>query len=851
MRRGAAKSVARRHMSPHSRRGFFVARVVARALSSRATPRAPTDGLFERARARSIARRAPRASRAGLFSTHSRMRATTERASTARRLGSAYVQVLHPGADARDTSTPSVMLHTDDERYVFNVSEGFQRLLVERRLRALKRATRVLLTSADSRAAGGLIGMLLTMSDEAMARQPSARGGEEDAGEMARKNLELHGPDARIRALTRAARTLFGNGRAVTLTTRGIVERTRDVVVDDGKVVITSVVIGGGKRDGRDAEAERAAKRSRASEDEDASDEVASYDVKLAGIPGKFDMQAAVKLGVPNGPQRGRLVRGESITLDDGSVVSPEMCVGPESPGPRVVVFDAPTMAHVREASTRGVELFGDLSDLSVVVHLAGAAIVSTKEYAELVKSVFGGAPKDAAHVFANSRAMDDVPVFASSARIQARLHAVSATVFPETNVPESPPPSPSKEDKRRDKVPADVPNALAGKNMFKFTLIPTKNAGADVSAVPRYVPGFVHRRDIEQRTIDLANEAMKPTPPPSPSAEARPGAELPEPEYLRKLKPGDVELVFLGTGSAMPAKYRNVSGFSMQFGGEGYEGNIMLDTGEGSLAQMIRRFGASAVDEKLREMRMVWISHIHADHHVGLPHILTARAEIFRRDGVEPPIIPVVGPRALRRFLDYYEDLERLHCDFIDLSETTQDKWSSETMSPQVARLRTALMGSDLDEIVAVPVHHCAHAYGAKLVGKRGWTMVYSGDTRPCPSLVAAARDATLLVHEATFENGMEEEAVKKRHSTTKEAVQTGIDAGAYRTILTHFSQRYPKIPIFDGTYTERTTVAFDLMSVDFAGLTSLPKLLPAVRSLFESDDEIAREAQIDGDDE
>ena len=35
---------------------------------------------------------------------------------------------------------------------------------------------------------------------EAMARQPSARGGEEDAGEMARKNLELHGPDARIRA---------------------------------------------------------------------------------------------------------------------------------------------------------------------------------------------------------------------------------------------------------------------------------------------------------------------------------------------------------------------------------------------------------------------------------------------------------------------------------------------------------------------------------------------------------------------------------------------------------------------------------------------------------------------------
>jgi ribonuclease Z len=263
-------------------------------------------------------------------------------------------------------------------------------------------------------------------------------------------------------------------------------------------------------------------------------------------------------------------------------------------------------------------------------------------------------------------------------------------------------------------------------------------------------------------------------------------------PEYLAAMKPGDVELVFLGTGSAMPAKYRNVSGFFMQFGNE-YSGNIMLDTGEGSLAQMIRRFGASEVEKKLRETKVIWISHIHADHHVGLPHILTARAELFRRDGVDPPVIPVVGPRPLRRFLDAYNDLETLYCDFVDLSETTQSKWSDETMSPELARLRAALVGSDVAEIVAVPVHHCAHAYGAKIVGRRGWSMVYSGDTRPCPSLVAAAKDATLLVHEATFENGMEDEAIKKRHSTTSEAVRTGIDARVYRT---YSHALFPAIP-------------------------------------------------------
>jgi len=128
---------------------------------------------------------------------------------------------------------------------------------------------------------------------------------------------------------------------------------------------------------------------------------------------------------------------------------------------------------------------------------------------------------------------------------------------------------------------------------------------------------------------------------------------------------------------------------------------------------------------------------------------------------------------------------------------------------------------------------------------------MVYSGDTRPCQSLIDAARDVTLLVHEATFENDMWEEAIKKRHSTTKEAAETGNAARAYRTILTHFSQRYPKVPVFDGSHTARITVAFDLMSVDFANLTMLPRLLPAVRSLFRDDDVLANEAAEDVDDD
>lgn len=42
----------------------------------------------------------------------------------------------------------------------------------------------------------------------------------------------------------------------------------------------------------------------------------------------------------------------------------------------------------------------------------------------------------------------------------------------------------------------------------------------------------------------------------------------------------------------------------------------------------------------------------------------------------------------------------------------------------------------------------------------------------------------------QATFEDGLEAEALAKRHSLTREAVAIGAEAGAYRTILTHFSQ-------------------------------------------------------------
>ena len=125
-------------------------------------------------------------------------------------------------------------------------------------------------------------------------------------------------------------------------------------------------------------------------------------------------------------------------------------------------------------------------------------------------------------------------------------------------------------------------------------------------------------------------------------------------PSALRALRPGDVELVFLGTGSSMPAKYRNVSGLFLD---QKTRGGLIVDCGEGSFGQLCRLYGATtALGRRCVICSSAWISHIHADHHVGLPTILIERRRAMLADGVgEDAVEPLVscGPAPLRRFLN------------------------------------------------------------------------------------------------------------------------------------------------------------------------------------------------------
>jgi ribonuclease Z len=51
------------------------------------------------------------------------------------------------------------------------------------------------------------------------------------------------------------------------------------------------------------------------------------------------------------------------------------------------------------------------------------------------------------------------------------------------------------------------------------------------------------------------------------------------------------------------------------------------------------------------------------------------------------------------------------------------------------------------------------------------------------------------VLIHEATFEDALEQDAKNKKHTCTGQAIALGQRCKAWRIILTHFSPRYAKI--------------------------------------------------------
>jgi len=266
-----------------------------------------------------------------------------------------------------------------------------------------------------------------------------------------------------------------------------------------------------------------------------------------------------------------------------------------------------------------------------------------------------------------------------------------------------------------------------------------------------------------------------------------------------------DLSIVFAGTAGAVPTARRGLPATLIRRGGE----RILVDCGEGTQRQLIRSVGLADLDD-------VFLTHLHADHWLGLPGMVKS---FELRDRERP--LTVFGPPGTRAAV--------------------------EMVRPVIGRPRFGLGVVELEpwqeverdgyRIAAVPVRHRGIAYGYALVeddrpgrfdagratargvrpgpdfgrlqrgeavdgvrpqdvlgpARAGRRIVLSGDTAPCDALLAAAHTADVLVHEATFVDEEAERARETKHSTARQAAALAREAEVRLLCLTHLSPRSP----------------------------------------------------------
>ncbi|MBA3344145.1 MAG: ribonuclease Z [Gemmatimonadales bacterium] len=272
------------------------------------------------------------------------------------------------------------------------------------------------------------------------------------------------------------------------------------------------------------------------------------------------------------------------------------------------------------------------------------------------------------------------------------------------------------------------------------------------------------------------------------------------------------LSVTFLGTGAATPTVDRNVSGLAVQREGE----TILFDCGEGSQRQMMRYgTGFSFTD--------IFFTHYHADHVLGVTGLL-------RTMGLQDRTAPVVlyGPRGAGRILGLMASLgverNQFPVEIVELKVgdrlargdydivVFETEHRADTVGYALAEhTRLGRFNPDRARDLGIPegplwgrlhkgetvvLEDGRSVRPADLVGapRHGRTLVYSGDTRPHLSLIEAARNADLLIHEATFGTEELERARETGHSTASEAARVALEAGVRRLVLTHISPRYTR---------------------------------------------------------
>jgi len=271
------------------------------------------------------------------------------------------------------------------------------------------------------------------------------------------------------------------------------------------------------------------------------------------------------------------------------------------------------------------------------------------------------------------------------------------------------------------------------------------------------------------------------------------------------------LSILFLGTGGSWPTVKRNVTSVALKRAGE----IILFDCGEGTQRQFQK--------SKLSYMQIskIFITHFHGDHFLGIPGLIQT---MQLNDRKEP--LDIYGPKGMTQLLQqllslgYFKPNYKIIAHEIDEGDTIEfEEYNIEIIRVKhgIPALAYALvekmrpgkfdkpkalkMGipegplfSKIQQGKTITLEDGRIITSDMILGppRKGRKIVISGDTKPLDKMITFARNADVLVHEATFDSSLEDVSGEYGHTTAMQAASIAKKADVEKLCLIHISPRY-----------------------------------------------------------
>ena len=280
-----------------------------------------------------------------------------------------------------------------------------------------------------------------------------------------------------------------------------------------------------------------------------------------------------------------------------------------------------------------------------------------------------------------------------------------------------------------------------------------------------------------------------------------------------------NIQLTILGSSSAIPTKTRNTTSQFLHF----LNHRILIDCGESSINTMVR-LGLPFV-----QLDYIFISHLHTDHILGLPGLLSSFAlksrekplTIFAPMGLKELMEPLIGPTEYLPFSLTWQivdtktasivlDEQSFTVESIPLFHrvpTSGYLFREKQRPPNIRKEAIAKYNLTVEQIKALKQglsikDNQGQAIDSQLLiveASPPRSYAFCSDTMFDESVSERVAGVDLLYHEATYLDELRDLAKARGHATAAEAAQIAQQAQVGKLLLGHFSTRYKNAQVLE----------------------------------------------------